>query len=159
MYKLNKRIIKFRGKKIASKEWVYGGLVQTENLDPAIYFECGKGTVKNINWCYVDKNTIGQYAGTDKNGTEVYDGDIIKETDTGNILLVFWSEFEFGFRFAQNDFGYVFPNHLENFEVIGNIYDNEELVDEIKRERKVCLDEGKTSKTVNLEDNYGTINL
>ena len=42
-----KREILFRGKR-SNGQWVYGSLVVSENIDPAIYYEVGKGLVKQL---------------------------------------------------------------------------------------------------------------
>ena len=47
-----KREILFRGKR-KNGQWVYGSLVVSENTDPAIYYEVGKGLAKQLDWCYV----------------------------------------------------------------------------------------------------------
>ena len=67
-----KREILFRGKK-SNGRWVYGSLVVSENIKPAIYYEFGKGLVKRLDWCYVTPDTIGQYTGL-KNGVKIFEG-------------------------------------------------------------------------------------
>mgnify|MGYP000128180233 CR=1 FL=1 len=74
---MNREIL-FRGKR-ANGCWVYGSLVVSENIAPAIYYEVGKGVAKQLDWCYVKPDTIGQYTGRkDKNRVKIFDGDIVR---------------------------------------------------------------------------------
>ena len=89
----------------------------------------------------VDKNTLGQFTGlTDKNGREIYEGDIVKtkhfgkELDRGGdfVNVSGYDVFEIKYINAQ----FMFNNRLRCFylhrnttcEVIGNIHDNPELL-------------------------------
>ena len=67
------REIKFRGK-TANGEWAYGSLVYSENIQPAIYFEVGKGSIKTFDFVYVKPETVGQFTG-------LYDGTTWEELD------------------------------------------------------------------------------
>lgn len=73
------REIKFRAKH--GKEWVYGDLHLNSGKIPHIHPD--PFTSKSI-----DIETIGQYTGLkDKNGKEIYEGDIIRYTDTDSFVV------------------------------------------------------------------------
>lgn len=66
----------------------------------------------------------------DKNGKEIYEGDILQD-DEGNQQIVEFNTFIDGDGYASS--GYTFRNLLsfddtENIEIIGNIYENLELI-------------------------------
>jgi len=68
---------------------------------------------------------IMQYTGLkDKNGKEIYEGDIIKEPDTPNRQITFKDG---SFMLTMDDGQRYLPNSGRR-EVIGNIYENPELL-------------------------------
>jgi uncharacterized phage protein (TIGR01671 family) len=71
-----------------------------------------------------------QYTGLkDKNGKEIYEGDIVSsEQWNPKTYQVVFEDGEFGFK-NSGDFYLNALHYLEKFEVIGNIYENPELLE------------------------------
>lgn len=127
------REIKFRGftTNYTDNEWVYGDL---------IHYDTGEIYIIPQNDRYWDipndgervvKDSIGQYTGLkDKNGKEIYEGDILKFKN-GTIMYVRWDEqsVEFYLSGPNNEAAVLNVWHVDDTEVIGNIFDNKELLD------------------------------
>lgn len=123
------RTIKFRGKRIDNGEWVYGDLLQpTEICD--IYEIANCESIDGTRY-EVIPDTTGQYTSLkDKNGKEIYEGDILKSIQWNDIYLVKYIGTAFYLcRKVNNGFNKITTwNNTEKSEVIGNIYDNPELL-------------------------------
>ena len=123
------REILFRAKREATNEWVYGYFVK-EYDDFQIYVQ--PQIITRIGREYVNENTLGQFTGlTDKNGVKIFEGDIVRYGDT--IHKVVFEQRNgtayFGLVYSSIEtlpFGYY--QDLRQLEVIGNIYDNPELI-------------------------------
>lgn len=129
-----KREIKFRGWAIYEKRWIIGDLVDTDPNDGAAiqYYDEEDGwMVDNVN-----EESLGQFTGIkDVNGTEIYEGDIIevtlqynKETVSTYKAVVGMKEGAFGFGNKQG-FAPFYGQIHENFKVVGNIFDNPEMLE------------------------------
>lgn len=139
------REIKFRGKRVNGGEWVYGMTISNGTIKRKInniFFE-----VAENKWVGVLPETLGQYTGLkDKDGKEIYEGDILK-TPRGFIGQVVFGRAEeecrhkvfgrmvidcyttYGWIFVKGD-GYrcAIDDELLEGEIIGNIHDNPELM-------------------------------
>lgn len=141
------REIKFRGWNGKNKKWIYGYyfvnrgehfISPDEVVNPLVSY----------NDFVVDKDSIGQYTGLkDKNGVEIYEGDILQElprgeyaeatgiplpeledlpADGGRMVSVVYEAPSF--EFAPNEYGYIFLNNPHLFRVVGNVHENHELM-------------------------------
>lgn len=118
------REILFRGKHTSSGKWIISPSIRQE-ADGSVYL-----LVKRT-WYQVDSEAVGQYTGlTDKNGTKIFEGDIIKSPDNV-ICKVEWQPISASWQMSNKTSHYLFYMRcLDMFEVIGNIHDNPELLKE-----------------------------
>ena len=122
------RTIKFRGKDIETGEWLYGDLIQRMGCIPSILYPYEHDGKIRYAECAVKRETAGQFTGLlDKNGKEIYEGDIYRYDTPDSINEVSYCA---GGGFAGSD---LTPakhneNRLLDVEVIGNIHDNPELL-------------------------------
>ena len=136
------REIKFRGQTgtTEGKKWVYGNYYKVKSFfnDKEGHFI---GMIRNnhLNDFNVDENTLGQFTGLkDKNGKEIYEGDIVKVNDE-IIAKVIWDKDYLGYFLYTNEENSIdsFENgeqplydYFGSIEVIGNVFENPELVKE-----------------------------
>lgn len=137
------REILFRGKRIDNGEWVEGYYVKALDMyDKEIhaifdtmttFYACGETSGFEL----VDPETICQYTGLiDKNGKKIWENDILeghlddKFPEDVTREKVIWHES--GWKTEEPgcvDKEYLDEFDTENFEVVGNIFDNPELLE------------------------------
>lgn len=121
--------MKFRGKRRDNNEWVYGYVCNCDIIPIDKYIESNFGWLEEQKCYSCKKETIGQFTGIkDKNEKEIYEGDIIKAK-----TYYYGKEKEIVYKVDFNikhnslgTIGYYFQGF--SYEVIGNIYDNPELI-------------------------------
>lgn len=129
---MEQRILKFRAWDTIDSEWKYSGHPHMPMWKFWENVELGGGYENVCQWTGL----------TDKNGKEVYDGDILKNLKHGGQLIeVFWEGIkdkhmgwlDFGgwsFRKLPGDDNMRYATYSGDIEVVGNIYENPELLKE-----------------------------
>lgn len=132
------REILFRGKDSITKRWVYGALVQQQD-DPLrekafiiSYSNYQFGDFSEAVMHEVDPETVGQYTGfVDKNSKKIFEGDIVSIYNSKAFLFaVEWNN-QYVLKCTTNGVSDNIFNVIESpedVEVVGNIYDNPELI-------------------------------
>ena len=130
------REILFRGKRLYDGEWIEGNLFIPDLPDTPTQICMGTNVVR-ISYD-VDPKTIGQSTGLyDKNGKKIFEGDIIQGT-----IVSAWNKELIRCEIVYNKDAFISVERKRNqdwvhkvkfakdIEVIGNIYDNPELLGE-----------------------------
>lgn len=130
------RIIKFRGKKKQTGEWLYGDLMN-DNIGGSYIYPIDAENLYKEN--AVTPDTVGQFTGLlDGNGQEIFEGDVMRIPETEfNIEIIGVVEFDRGSYVVRSFFSGTHSclawavRERQSGErrgvVIGNIYDNPEL--------------------------------
>lgn len=139
-----KREIKFRAKRVDNNEWIYGYFGIDHNDKSYIFLveDVGMSIGKSLVQYEVVPETVGQFTGlTDKNGLDIYEGDIIR-TERNTAVVSFGNKEYIIKIYDKSDMieinGWLVTNkngHSETLdssfcegEVIGNIHSNPELI-------------------------------
>ena len=115
-----KREIKFRGQRVDNGEWIYG--MPTYDF---MYLFNGE-QLDSVDNYRIDPETIGQFTGLlDKNGVDVYEGDVIAHKLFPNDVEIVKYK-DGAFRVGQF---LLSTYHCSVIKIMGNIHDNPELLE------------------------------
>lgn len=121
------RQIIFRGKRKDNGEWTEGFLFKCWGRAFLLWGMTGDSP----NMVEVIPETVGQFTGfTDKNGKKTFEGDIMQLCSACYPCLVYWDGK--GWAWEQNGKRREIDLTREKMDIIGNIYDNKELLGEQK---------------------------
>lgn len=136
------REILFRGKRLDNGEWITGHLLRygdgrariVPNNTDIFCFEKDESIIQTVAH-RVDPKTVGQYTGfVDENGRKIFDGDIVSIYNSKAFLFaVEWNGNQYVLKCTSNGVSDNILNVIESpedVEVVGNIYDNSELIKE-----------------------------
>lgn len=149
------REILFKGKKKDNGEWIEGYLFDDGMLGEKRMFIGklviapyegpirGKWTVIANGFAEVDPDTICEYTGlTDKNGNRIWEDDICDRKEPyPEIVKMHNGDWTLDYSYScGKDYGYCYCNlgfytvERKEVEVIGNIFDNPELIDDRRKD-------------------------
>lgn len=132
----------FRAKKIDNDEWVIGYVTRIRRSDKkgnakSYYFNA----LSEQGWvaeCVVSAETVCQYTGLDdKNGNKIFEGDIVLVNGEDGCFAVGWDNDNAGFVMGNDSFRVSFFGYWGyQVEVVGNIFDNPELIGGERNEKR-----------------------
>lgn len=126
------RDILFRGKRTDNGEWVEGYYASIGEYHYILTGRLELVPYLGFEHFLVNPETIGRFSGlTDRNGVKIFEGDIVHVkahscSFTG--CVIYWSEEARFVCKTKHGMHYAMCNKFE-FEIIGNIYDNPELLE------------------------------
>lgn len=143
------REILFKAQAIKSRVWVEGLLWRKKYKSKTLYIRCFPDQDDHEEVYCVNPGTVCQYTGlTDKNGKKIWENDMLSDDDMFSVVR--WDEeearfviddygtkgclMEYGFDECMGEYGvvdtYGFDDFcsMKSFEVIGNVFDNPELL-------------------------------
>lgn len=134
-------ISKFRGMSVEAfneEEWKYGYLIEDEGYSFIInkVIEANEQYITIGSWCPVNPETLGQSTGLfDKNDKEIFEGDIVKmykDVYSEPTYYEIVRHYGGAYRLESKQHGCELWLRHTDCEVVGNIYENPELLEESK---------------------------
>lgn len=125
---MHNRLILFRGKRSNNGEWVYGSPIFQDGWVSIRFWNSEEFEYEEY---LVMPNTVGQYTELcDKNGKKIFEGDIVKCCDYKGVINYIEGCYCVKEISGVNNpaIDIVFDKYENEIEVIGNIYDNPELL-------------------------------
>lgn len=124
-------IPKFRGFRTKTEEWVEGNLIYREEpYQHDIVTPIGNSST--ISYA-VERDSIGQWTGLkDQNGVEIFEGDILyfePYKTHSNDRVVEYIDGAYHGRLIRNGYSKLLAECVYETKVIGNIYENPELLE------------------------------
>jgi len=139
------RTIKFRGFNKKRGIWLYGNYI----LNRGAHFIAPQEFANGKTWedYEVEEESIGQFTGlTDKNGKEIYEGDIVQWGDSEHKIkqVVEFRNGAFGYVYdtigsfvpyaANTNFDFAALGTDKRFEIVNNIHDNPDLIEKVGKQ-------------------------
>jgi len=119
--------MKFRGKRMEDRSWVYGYFLQDDEsgISYIVSWDNGEPLFHRV-----FPQSIGRWTHyRDANGVDVYDGDILRDPESGVLGVVVWEK-ELFLLLLHRDEGLPAPICLASrMTVIGNVFDHPKLVE------------------------------
>ena len=121
------RTIKFRGKRIDNGQWVYGFLAEDHYINDV--------NSEDFPSIEIASETVGQFTGLlDKNGKEIYEGDILCYIDDSGHIHTWEVVCEIACMKLRREKGAIgripntpmFNHDTRKMHIIGNVYDHPE---------------------------------
>ena len=128
------REVIFRGKRLHDNKWIYGNFISDcegnpHIIEPRFFCEDGHHLQYEDNTdtpVFIIPETVGQFTGlTDKNGKRIFEGDIVRYEDDIGYVIYNGDDARF---LVDSPNMYISMDYSNEFEVIGNIHDNPELL-------------------------------
>ena len=139
------RPIRFRGYNKKRGIWLYGNYI----LNRGAHFIAPQEFADGKTWedYEVEEESIGQFTGlTDKNGKEIYEGDIVQWGDSEHKIkqVVEFRNGAFGYVYdtigsfvpyaANTNFDFAALGTDKRFEIVNNIHDNPDLIEKVGKQ-------------------------